>query len=62
MGVETFHKICFIKTVMLTTINNRSKQIIFISNVQCASEDAGLTKEVNCEIPHQLEKETKYFL
>ena len=28
----------------------------------CTSEDAGPPRRVDCEIPHQLEKGTKYFL
>ena len=29
---------------------------------QCASEDVGLPREVDCEIPHQLEKGTEHSL
>ena len=28
----------------------------------CASEDVGLPRGVDCEIPHQLERGTKHFL
>ena len=29
---------------------------------QCANEDAGSLREVNCEIPHRLERRTKHSL
>ena len=59
----------------LTAIRNGSKWMIFVSgglglvqmvseldNGWCANEDAGPSRGVDCEIPHQLERRTKHSL
>ena len=56
-------------------IHNRPKRIIFASGElgqlqmasepgfrQCANEDIGLSRRVDCEITHRLERGTKHFL
>ena len=62
------------KTTRLTVIHNGPKQTIFASSglellqmvselgsERCASEDAGPSTGVDCEIPHRLERETKHY-
>ena len=64
-----------VKTVRLTAIHNGSKWTIFASGElellqmvlepntgQCASEDAGPLRGVDCEIPHQLERGMEHSL
>ena len=64
-----------LKTMRLTAIRNGTKRTISTSGGfeplqmvskpntgQCASEDVGPSRGVDCEIPHRLERETKHSL
>jgi len=74
VGLDPLHSRCVLKTMRWAAIRNKSKQIISISGrfgrLQMVSESVTRLyankelgpKEVDCEIPHQLERGTKHSL